>query len=290
MNRKEFLVRTASGIVGIGVAGCSAPALRTAPEKTAPLTYGTLGKTGLKVTGVGFGATRTDQPSVMKRVVDLGVNFIDTGRMYAGGRNEELIGKVVRDIRKDIVLQSKFHRKLHDDPKAIEHSIEESLKALKTDYIDIMLYRWPESPEQLRSPAVEKAFARAKEKGTIRFGGFSCHENQAVMIGAALEAGFYDVALVAYNHAGNYIHPQSKRFYEWDQAALEIELGKAVERGMGIVAMKSCAGGPRKEQGESAPTYTASLRWLLENDLVDASVPAMANFRQVEEDVRAMEV
>ncbi len=108
------------------------------------------------------------------------------------------------------------------------------------------------------------------------------------MLRTARESGVYNVAMVAYNHAGNYTHPNSGRFYEWDQASLEKEMEKAAAAGMGIVAMKTCAGGPRKEEGDSSPNYTSALRWILENPHVSTVVPGMANFRQIDEDVAAM--
>jgi len=52
--------------------------------------------------------------------------------------------------------------------------------------------------------------------------------------------------------------------------------------------MKTCSAGPLKEEGESEATYTAALRWILKNKNISTVIPAMANFREIEEDVRAM--
>ena len=74
--------------------------------------YRNLGKTGLKVTPVGLGASRTNEPSVFNRAVNFGINFIDKERMYSEGRNEEIISKVIEGIRKNVIIQSKIDQKI----------------------------------------------------------------------------------------------------------------------------------------------------------------------------------
>ena len=288
MNRKEFVVASATGLVGIGLGGCASAS--TSKQKTGPenLRYRTLGKTGLKVSTVGFGASRTEDPSVIRRIIDNGVNIIDTGRMYSEGRNEELIGKVIRDIRKDIIIQSKFFRKYLTDTNQILESIDNSLRALKTDYIDIMLKQSAITRDELLAPPVLEAITRAKKAGKIRFSGFSTHDNQAEMIREAVKSGFYDIVLVAYNHAGSYTHSVSKDYVEWDQAELEREINNAVRAGMGVIAMKTCSGGPYKYSGESRASYASALRKIFENKNITSVVPAMASFAQVDENVKAM--
>jgi len=288
MNRREFVAGSAAGLVGIGLAGCSSMEAGRNNPRDGTLQFRTLGKTGLKVSGVGYGSSRIESPSLILRAIKQGVNYFDAGRMYSNGKYEELLGKVVKEVRKDIIIQTKFDSRLVGDRKAIMKSIEESLKALQTDYIDVMLFRWPRKPEDLTSPQVRNAFETAKKSGKIRFSGFSSHENQAETLRTAREAGFYDVALVAYNHAGNYTHPRSGRYYEWDQVSLEKEIERAASEGMGLVAMKTCAGGPLKEDGKPEATYTAALKWILRNKNIGTVIPAMANFSELDEDVRAM--
>ena len=106
MGRKTFLYRSVSGFTGMCAAGLSAPSFIRRAHAAQNIKYRTIGPSGIRVTAIGFGGSRTNEPSVMKRVFDMGVNFVDTGRMYAGGRNEEMIGKVIKDFRKNIVIQS----------------------------------------------------------------------------------------------------------------------------------------------------------------------------------------
>ena len=289
MNRKEFVVKSTAGLVGLGIAGCAAPAVVKKTYRGRTIEYRTLGKTGLKVTAVGFGASRTDVPSLVKHVIDVGVNFLDTGRMYAEGKNEEMIGRVIKDVRHDIIIQTKFFRKLLDDPVEIEQSINDSLKALQTDYIDVMVKQSATTKEELLAPAVLEAITKAKEAGKIRFSGFSTHENQAEVLREAVKSGFYDVALIAYNHAGNFTPAYGGEYHEWNQAELEKEIENAGSAGMGIVAMKTCSGGPFKEEGQTEANYPSALRQILKNKHISSTVPAMGNFREVDEDIKAME-
>ena len=288
MKRKEFVVKSTAGLVGLSMTGCAAPAVVKKTYRGRTIEYRTLGKTGLKVTAVGFGASRTDVPSLVKHVIDVGVNILDTGRMYAEGKNEEMIGRVIKDVRRDIIIQTKFFRKLLDDPVEIEQSINESLKALQTDYIDVLIKQSATTKEELLAPAVLEAITKAKEAGKIRFSGFSTHENQAEMLRDAVKSGFYDVALIAYNHAGNFTPSYGGEYHEWNQAELEKEIENAGSAGMGIVAMKTCSGGPYKEEGQSEASYPQALRQILKNKHISAIVPAMGNYREVDEDIKAM--
>lgn len=288
MSRKEFMARSAGGMAILGLSGY--PDVVSGAEEAGKQTLEqrVLGKTGLKVSAVGFGASRTEDPSVIKRALNRGVTLIDTGRMYSNGRNEELVGRVIKGVRKDVILQTKFYRLLLSDASQILKSIDDSLAALKTDYIDIMLKQSAATKDELLAPAVLEAITKAKEAGKIKFSGFSAHVNQAEMLREAVKSGFYDVAMIAYNHAGNYTHSVSKDYYEWDQAELEKEIENATRAGMGILAMKTCSGGPYQRTGENAASFTSALAKVLDNKNIAAVVPAMASFREVDENLSAV--
>ena len=83
ITRKEFLKRTTGCFVSMGISGLTAPAFIKKAPAAENIEYRILGKTGLKVTPVGLGASRTNEPSVFNRAVNWGINFIDTGRMYS---------------------------------------------------------------------------------------------------------------------------------------------------------------------------------------------------------------
>ncbi|MFC1606420.1 aldo/keto reductase [Candidatus Latescibacterota bacterium] len=282
ISRKEFIART-GGIVAAGIAS------RHGSIGAATGMYRILGRTKLKVSTIGYGTTETENAGVLIKALDSGVNFIDTGRMYVNGGNEVMIGKACESMRKELIIQTKFHRKHVNDSVAIEKSIDASLKALRTDYIDIMLLHAASAVNEINSPAMRDAFASAKEKGKIRFTGFSSHTNQIGTLKTAIDAGYFDVALLAYNHAGRFDHTKYKGFsQEWNQDILEKEMRRAVKAGMGIIAMKTCSTGPYMEKGAEKATFPAGMKRVLQNPDVSTMAVWMGNYREVEENMNIM--
>src|SRR3974377_103567 len=107
-SRRSFL----AGLAASGAAGATAlpPAspLAPAPVNDPPkMTYATLGRTGLKVTRVGFGCMITSDASVVERAADLGINHFDTARVYMSGNNERMVGAALKSRRKNVVLSTK---------------------------------------------------------------------------------------------------------------------------------------------------------------------------------------
>lgn len=289
MTRKEFLKRTSGAAISLGAAFSAAPAFISPVKAAATVELRKLGQSGISVSAVGLGATRLNEPSLIKRVLDMGITFIDTGRMYSQGRNEEMIGRVIKANRSSFVIQSKMDQKIQRDALAMEKSIDDSLKALQTDYIDIMLIRGATTEETVKNPIAAEVFQKTKEAGKIRLCGFSAHSaNAPEMTRLGVDYGVYDVIMVPYNHTGSFTHSVYGIYSEWDQDALHDAFAYAVSKGKSIIAMKSCSGGPRKEPGEDAESFRSALKWALKNKNVSSVVPAIASFREAEEDVAAM--
>jgi aryl-alcohol dehydrogenase-like predicted oxidoreductase len=93
-----------------------------------------------------------DSRAIIKKALDLGINFFDTANVYAKGNSEEILGRALRDfaIRDEVVIATKVRGKMHDGPngeglsrKAILSEIDNSLKRLGTDYVDLyIIHRW----------------------------------------------------------------------------------------------------------------------------------------------------
>jgi len=303
LSRKEFLKNSSKGLLALALFGnipLSLLPAKTAYAQTSP-TYRTVGKTKLKVAPVGFGASRTMEPALVKSALDKGMNFFDTGRNYYNGQNEVMLGKVVRGIRKEVIIQSKarvllkggeeVYKTLEGSKKIrnmMDLSLKESLKALQTDFIDIFLIHGANNVAVIEHETVMDFFRRAKEKGQIRACGFSSHDNQVALLKAANKANFYDVIMVPYNHKGSYVHSKGGHYREWDQQALESELRKAEHNNTGIIAMKTCSGGPYSEDGKTKPSYKAALKWVLKHSYVSGMAVAMGNNTEMNENVQAM--
>src|SRR5512133_2792612 len=102
INRREFLklgvVAATTAAVGLGGLSRALEAAGIQEEGPTPV-YRVLGRTGLTVTIVSFGAMLTPEHEVMRAALDRGVNYIDTARRYMNGRNEETVGKAIKGIR-----------------------------------------------------------------------------------------------------------------------------------------------------------------------------------------------
>jgi len=93
-----------------------------------------------------------DSRTIIKRALDLGINFFDTANVYAFGNSEEILGRALKDYanRDEVVIATKVHGKMHEGPngsglsrKAIMSEIDQSLKRLGTDYVDLyIIHRW----------------------------------------------------------------------------------------------------------------------------------------------------
>jgi aryl-alcohol dehydrogenase-like predicted oxidoreductase len=116
--------------------------------------YRTLGRTGVQVSPLCLGAMmfgawgnrdRQDSIRIIHRALETGINFIDTADVYGGGESEEIVGRALRRGRRDdVVLATKFHGRMGDDPNRrgnsrrwIMRAVEGSLQRLGTDWIDL---------------------------------------------------------------------------------------------------------------------------------------------------------
>lgn len=233
--------------------------------------YRLLGRTGLKVSTVGFGAMITSDPTVIHHALDLGINYIDTASSYMRGNNEILVGNVLKTRRKETYIATKT--KLGTEEKMME-SVANSLKKLQTDVIDVIQLHGLNSKNQVLNQDYMNVLDKMRKKGMVRFVGFSTHDNQAECLLAAIAAKFYDMVLVAYNFSSDPIIGEA--------------IKKAGEAGIGIVAMKTQAGGYQgKDRGEWSP-HQAALRWVLKNPYIATTIPSMTSFSQVDENFAAM--
>ena len=238
----------------------------THAEKKPTLEYRTLGKTGLKVTVVSMGVMNCSNPAVLHRAFDLGINFYDTADCYMRGHNEEMVGKAFESKRQKVFIQTKVH--VHDE-KQMRTSVERSLRRLQTDYVDVLVWHGHSSPEEVSDPRLFEFMSKMKKEGKTRFAGFSTHRNMAALLREAAKSNFHDVALVSYN----FTHSKD----------LKEAVALAAQTGIGIVAMKTQAGGYKKAKMEGLSPHQAALKYILVDQNVTAAVPGVTTMEQIEE-------
>jgi len=225
-------------------------------------------------------------PTVIERAADLGINYFDTARLYQGGNNERMVGAALKGRRDKVVLATKAAGGSKD--KVLEQ-LDTSLRELGTDYVDIWFLHMRNTPEEV-TPELLEAQEIAKKAGKIRFRGVSFHFNMDRMLDHLTKLGVIDVALVSYN------------FTVWPEVTQAIE--RARKAGLGIVAMKTMAGGLARIQkgdrlyGQNPAELTeklkrpgamlAALKWVLRNRFVDTAIVGITDLEQLEEDMRAM--
>ncbi len=235
-------------------------------EAASGLEYRILGKTGLKVTSVGFGCMITSDPSVITKAVDLGVNYFDTARSYQHGNNERMVGAALGDRRRSVFVSSKSEAE--DKKSALAH-LETSLQELRTDYLDIWYLHSKDEPEAL-NPGLLDAVQTAKAQGKARFVGLSTH-SPATMIPAAIKTGALDVVLITYNHTMG--------------SRLDPVIEAAGQAGLGVVAMKVMAHGKKDLKPGVGP---AALKWVLKNKGVRTTIPSMVDMDQLDQNFKTM--
>jgi aryl-alcohol dehydrogenase-like predicted oxidoreductase len=216
---------------------------------TGKLPTRTLGSTGVTVPILAFGcgsrfmAYKDDEEAVgvLTKAIDLGFTYLDTANNYGNGRSEQLVGRLMPARRGEVFLQTKLAARKGDDAR---RQLEESLKRLKTDRLDLLHIHSLESLEDLAAieakGGVLETVRKAKDEKLTRFIGITGHANPQAMQ-AALERHDFDCVQMALNVArarmlfddkGPNPIPMADASYE------TLALPVAVKKKMGIIAMK----------------------------------------------------
>jgi len=190
-DRRDFMKSTLAGVGGFLLAsGDNGREVRAAEVKgkERKFVYRTLGKTGLKLPVINMGVMLTDNPNLIRAALDSGVSLLDTAHGYMGGRNEEVIGEVIKGRPRDsYFISSKVNLPQNRTTGLYTEGattgeflgrLDISLKRLGVDYVDILHLHGVSKKESVVFEPALKAFDKAKKDGKIRFAGISTHEAQ----------------------------------------------------------------------------------------------------------------
>ncbi len=258
--------------------------------------YRQFGNTGIEVSVLGFGAMRLPEREdgtcdveksvpLLKRGIDLGINYIDTAHVYIKGTSEVAVGEAIKGYdREKLFLATKIQ--VADEEKATAASwrsrLEESLERFDTPYIDFILFhglRWGAFTDWVSKPGMALGEARkAQGEGLVRHICFSSHDLPGNII-KLIDTEEFVAMLVQYNFLDR---------------ANEEAIAHAKEKEMGVAVMGPLAGGrlavPRgvalDEEGVMTVTIPRlALRFIWNNPNVAVTLSGMNEFAQIEENI-----
>jgi hypothetical protein len=289
VDRRTFLV----GGTLAGMAIVAAPAARSAAEPGRVKGRRTLGRTGLEVPDISFGTFRLQagDEDLVRYAFDAGVTHFDTADSYGGGESERTLGRALSGRRDRCTITSKVVAAADGKRDGFMRTLEESLRRLATDHVDVYLNHAVNDVARLANPEWQAFLADAKRQGKIRFAGMSGHAGRLVeCLDYALDHDLVDTLLVAYNFG------QDPKFYErftreLDMVSVQPDLPrvlrKAKAKGVGVQTMKTLMGARlndmRPFETGGATFAQAAFRWVLSDPDVDGLVVTMPDRARVDE-------
>jgi uncharacterized protein len=258
-NRRKFIKNTAS-IAAFGLIADWASATPATDKLGEILPQRQLIRDGQKVTAfclggyhLGFIDNPADAERMVERSMELGVRFFDNARGYINGRAEEYMGKFLTPKYRDqIFLMTKAPGKTG---KEVRQMLDESLKALKTDYLDLWQIHNLTTPEEVDrrvEAGVLDAFLEAKQKGKTRYIGFTGHQNPKTFLHFLKKLDGLGIEMDTCQMPLNVCDPTFESFQEH-------VLPVMLERKYGMIAMKTMAGGSMMGQRiDTTPQHIAT--------------------------------
>ena len=263
----------------------------------------TFGKTKVKLPVLGYGGaalpkkwgnslSTEDRVKLVRHAYDSGIRYFDTAISYSYSESQSIIGKAIKGIRDDVFITTKvdFWDKANANGRITKikkgevlWQIEKNLAELQSDYIDAILIHGTPGVEQMtieQCMEVHGELVKAREKGLVRFIGFSAHHYFDKAL-ALISTDEFDLCMLAYG----YVPRGNSRLFT--QRTIELRnacLAKAHQLGMGIVAMKVLGAGMLGGYGQKhlAGLPAAACRYVLEDERVHLLTVGMR--REVEID------
>lgn len=292
--------------------------------------YRTLGSTGLRISVVGLGTwqlggewnkdfTQDEVNAMFDKAREVGINLIDTAECYGDHTSERLIGAAIQKDRGNWIVATKFGHKYHGymnrteprTPADVLAQLEDSLKALRTDYVDLLQYHsWGD--DQFFDNAVLEAITKAKKDGKVRHLGNSVGSNANLKQVAASKDRGIEAIQIIYNRLDR--TPEQKVF----AACIDQNLGvlARVPLASGYLSGKYKPGATfpegdvrnrhkreevdkklaevekiaREEVTPGVPMARWALAWCLQHDAVTCVIPGCKNVQQVEDNALAADL
>ena len=286
LTRRAFVKALAAGTAAAGMASLVRPLEGAAPDSGPSAGPGEmpkrpLGRTGHQVRLFSLGGQATienpgtdeESTAIIERALDLGVNYIDTARVYGQGRSEGYFGRVMKRRRKEVFLASKTRDRTYDGSM---RSLEASLEALQTDHLDLWQLHNVMTDDDLErifaKDGAIRALEQARAEKRVRFLGITGHYDPEVLR-RGIERYPFDTVLVALNAADRH-----------RASFIERLLPVAVQKKMGIIGMKVPARGRIFREG-GITSMKEAMRYVLTLP-VSTVIVGVSTLAELEENVR----
>lgn len=284
--RRDFLKKSLLGASGIALIHGSLHSSvigKSRVKGTPELPCRILGKTGIKTPLISMGTSGATNPNFIKASFDAGIKLFFSATYYGEGNNEKLVGEGLKGLPRESFIigtavppdgldkRTGTFTKNFDTPGYIKNA-EASLKRFGLDYVDIFLFPYAGKREMVLNEGVLMAMEQLKKQGKARFVGIASHNDMEEALKAAADSGIYDIAMPAYNYK------------TINKESMNEALAYASRAGMGIVAMKTTAGGVNEKSGQPINT-NAALKWVLQNESISSIVSAMSNMDEMQKNL-----
>jgi predicted aldo/keto reductase-like oxidoreductase len=271
-------------IAGLGALAASQPGYSASPS----MLYRDLGSTGEKVSAIGLGGfhigtVKDDNEAIrlVRSAVDRGLTFMDNSWDYNDGRSEVIMGKALQNgYRQKVFLMTKVDGRTKQEAAK---QIDESLKRLQTDHVDLMQHHEVirfEDPDRIFAPGgAQEAFLEAKKAGKLRYIGFTGHKDPHVhlyMLQVARDHGFhFDTAQMPLN-------VMDAHFRSFGQNVVP----ELVKQKIGVLGMKSMGSGIILESETVSPIECLHFALSLPTSVVINGINSMKLLDQAFEAIR----
>jgi predicted aldo/keto reductase-like oxidoreductase len=281
-SRRAFLrssiIGASGALLSTGSPARVYPSTQDTPAVTKPPIRRKLGATGIELPVVSMGVMRSDSPGLVRAALAAGLVHLDTAHGYMRGRNEEMLGNVLKEYSRDaFVIATKVQGEDGEGKGAIAawlRNVDISLRRLQLDTVDILYLHSASSRDDVLNPNMLEALQSAKDSGRTRCVGVSTHESEPEVLDAAVESGVIDVVLTSIN------------FRQGHRDALQKSIERAGKAGIGVVAMKTMAGAFYDKARQRPINCVAALKWVLQNPYVTTAIPGITSYEMLEMNAR----
>ncbi len=287
ISRRDFIKYSAASAAALSINGLPLPG-----KTRNGVPYRKLGKTGLEVSILSIGGysigvddlTEKESIHLMRTAIDEGINFFDNAWHYHSGGSEERMGKALQDGYRDkVILMTKHHGRT---PEHARNHLEDSLRRLQTDHIDV--WQFHELDEKWEVDSVYESgvldyVLKAKEEGKIGHIGFTGHHRPAIHL-EMIHRGFdWETIQMPVNVL-------DQHYYSFSNNVLPV----AVERDIGVIAMKTLGGGRFHQEGIITPDEALRFAWsfpvstvcsgMESMNMLEENIESTRNFQPMDEE------